>query len=483
MKKMKRVLCTLVSALAIAGNVTAFASCDSGNIVTGDVEVVAYDGSAVTVNFYHTMGKTLRDVLDKYIPEFNKLYPNITINHQSFGDYPGLRDQISTELSAKNSPSLAYCYSDHVALYNNSSAVLTLDNFISSDLVVTRADGTTETMGYTQTQLDDFVASYYAEGSVYGDNKMYSLPYMKSTEVLYYNKTYFDAKGYTPPTTWDEMEALCAKIKAEEPNNIPLGYDSEANWFITMCEQLNSPYTSAVPGQKFLFNNETNWNFVKKFREWYQKGYVTTEEISGGYTSDLFTETDKDEVKTYMTIGSSAGASYQCPDPLEGQTDENGNKIYPFEVGVAMPPQMDVNNAKVISQGPSLCLFKKTNSQEIAAAWLFAKFMTTYVPLQADFSMASGYAPVIQSVETDEIYAEFLDTADGNANLQASCVKQNLAQKDACFVSPAFNGSSEARDEVGLLMQRCFVNKAENELALIESYFKASVEELRYYHE
>ena len=46
-----------------------------------------YDGSAVTINFYHTMGANLREVLDAYILEFNKLYPNITIVHDQVGGY------------------------------------------------------------------------------------------------------------------------------------------------------------------------------------------------------------------------------------------------------------------------------------------------------------------------------------------------------------------------------------------------------------
>ena len=40
---------------------------------------VAYDGSAVTVKFYNTMGTNLKTVLDRYIVKFNEMYPNITI--------------------------------------------------------------------------------------------------------------------------------------------------------------------------------------------------------------------------------------------------------------------------------------------------------------------------------------------------------------------------------------------------------------------
>ena len=498
MKNIKKSLFAIVSAVLVTANLASFAACgvaSGGGEGGGEVDtnkytyetpdtveitdVVPYDGSEVTVTFYHTMGANLRAVLDKYIPQFNAMYPNITIDHQQMGDYNGVRDQISKELTAKNSPSIAYCYPDHVALYNKAKAVLTLDSYIESKATVTKDDGTTEIMGLTKEQREDFVLGYYVEGRAYGDDKMYTLPYSKSTEVLYYNKTYFEQKGYEVPKTWDDMEALCKAIKEDPANKnvIPLGYDSEANWFITMTEQMQSPYTSAKKGNHFLFNTEENRAFVKRFSDWYDKGYVITEELNGGYTSDLFAQKSPDKAISYMCIGSSAGASYQCPDPV---TDEDGNSAYPFEVGIAMIPQVNPERPRVISQGPSLVLFKKS-AQEQAAAWLFAKFLTTTVNLQAEFSMTSGYAPVINSVTNNSVYADFLANADGNAKLQASCVKQTLAQQDAFFVSPAFVGSSQARDAVGLLIQTCFVkNDIGNQSidTFIANAFEDAIDEL-----
>ena len=450
-------------------------------VINGDpTAVVAYDGSPVTVKFYHTMGANLRGILDAWIPVFNAMYPNITIEHESHGDYPGLRDQITTEIQADDSPNLAYCYPDHVALYNKARVVATLDDYIASTAVVTRNDGTTETMGFSQAEVNEFVRAYYEEGRSYGDNKMYTLPYSKSTEVLYYNKTFFNQHNLTVPTTWDEMEALIQKIAAIDEDCVPLGYDSEANWFITMCEQLGTPYTSSKSGEKFLFDVETNQAFVGRLREWYKYRYVTTEETSGSYTSDLFTQVEPGKLKAYMCIGSSAGASYQCPDPY---TNEHNEVVYPFEVGVAMPPQIDPANPKVISQGPSICMFKKTNPQEMAATWLFMKFLTTNLGLQANFSAQSGYAPVVKNLDQKlPAYATVLATADGNANLQATCVKQCLAQENAMFVSPAFVGSSAARDQVGILMQNCFINdpaKDQSVADFIKNEFNTIIQDLR----
>ena len=469
MKKTFLVLLLLVGAVMVAfcgGN------SESGNAkVEGAFEVpeVGYDGSEVTITFYHTIGSTKTHTLDDYIVEFNKLYPNIHVVYESVGGYDDLRDQISTQITVGNQPNIAYCYPDHVALYNLAGAVATLDNLINSDIVVTRADGTTETLGLTAEQQADFIEGYYNEGRQFGDGLMYTMPFSKSTEVLYYNKTFFDANGIEVPTTWEELEAVCAKIKEIDPTSIPLGYDSESNWFINMCEQYNSPYTSAT-GDHYLFNNETNRSFVKLFRSWYEKGYLTTQKLYGAYTSGLFTSTTNP--KSYMSIGSSSGATYQRPAKVDG--------AYPFEVGIASIPQVSQDNRKVISQGPSLVIFDKANSQEVVASWLFVKFLTTSVDFQAAFSMDSGYVPVIKSVMDNAVYADFIANADGYDNIAALSAKACLEQEDAYYTSPAFNGSSTARDQVGALLSKCLSTATDNVDAMILQAFQDAIDECEF---
>ncbi len=390
-----------------------------------------YNGSEVTIKFYHTMGANLTKVLDEYITAFNGTYPNIKVEYTSVGSYDDVRDQIKTEISIGEQPNIAYCYPDHVALYNKAKAVASLDNLINDS-----------TLGFTQAQKDDFIEGYYNEGKQFGDGLMYSLPFSKSTEVLYYNKSFFTKNNLTVPTTWDEVEAVCKKIKEIDPKSTPLGYDSEANWFITMCEQTKAPYTSAT-APHFLFNNDKAKAFVNRFKDWYDKGYVTTEKVLGAYTSGLFTTTD--EVKSYMSIGSSAGATYQRPAKVNGE--------YPFEVGIASIPQVDAaNNPKVISQGPSVCIFKNEDPQKVVASWLFVKYLTTSVEFQAEFGIASGYVPVLKSVTDNETYKAKLATGDGGDGVAYLSAKVCLDQKNYYYTSPAFIGSSTARDQVGELL-------------------------------
>ena len=480
---MKKILVALLLLIAMMMNVLVLSGCDMlfGEQGTGDGEENEWNNEEIegkiNITFYHTMGANLRTVLNEYLVKFEEMYPNIHVIHEQVGSYDDVRTQIATELTVGGGPNIAYCYPDHVALYNVAKAVKTLDDLIDGGLATTQAgvmaDGTVATLGLTAEQKADFITGYYNEGKQFGDDKMYTMPFSKSTEVLYYNKTFFDENKLEVPTTWEEMEALCAAILEIDENCIPLGYDSESNWFITMCEQLGTDYTSANNGGEFLFDNAENKAFVKEFIEWYKAGYVTTQELYGGYTSGLFTA-DSSQLNSYMSIGSSAGATHQAP-----KKDDAGN--YPFEVGIAPIPQVNAENPKVISQGPSLCIFGDT-AEKVEASWLLVKYLTTTAAFQADFSAASGYVPVIKSVADDEIYQDFIASANGyKEGIAALSAKVCLEQESAYYTSPAFNGSSAARDQVGNLIQACFkIEDGVDVDAEMDKLFKAAIDECKY---
>ena len=469
----KRILATVLTLIMVLGMFAITGCGESGNSTNAYVvpEAGFNPDEPVEITFTHTMGAKLQGVLDTYIAEFNKIYPNITITHQSAGGWGDINGQINTEIAGGTQPNIAYCYPDHVAMYNIAKSVVVLDNLIDSDIKI---KGSEEIIGLTDAQKADFIESYYNEGKVYGDDSMYTMPLNKSTEVLYYDKTFFDANNLKVPTSWDELWDVCEKIKAIDPECYPLGYDAEDNWFITLCEQMETGYTSAKDGGQYLFDNAENKAFVKELREYYQKGYFTTQELYGSYTSNLFVETT--DTRCYMCVGSSGGASYQMSN------NDTADGSFAFEVGVAPIPQYSEENRKVISQGPSLCILKgkNTSDQQILASWLFVKFLTTSIDFQAEFSMASGYMPVIKSAKENENYAAWLAKANGKEYLVAKCVQVGLDNEKDYFVSEAFNGSSTAREQVGALMLKCLSAEATNVDDLIDEAFKDAIAECEY---
>lgn len=429
-----------LSLVLLFGSLLSVVSCNpnTSQTPTEDVEIT----------FYSTMGKNLKTVFDTYLEDFNAEYPNIKVTHNTdIGDYDDVRDQTATELSVGAGPDVVYCYADHVALYNKTRKVVALDDYMDDKKI-----------GLTDDEYNDYIPGYLKEGSQFGDGKTYMIPWSKSTEILYYNKDVFAKEGLQVPTKWfgeddpTSMEYVCKVLKAKYPTSIPLGYDSESNFFITQCEQLGLPYTSAT-GENFLFNTQSHKDVMAKFKGWYDKGYMTTQNIYGSYTSGLFVETSDTKQKSFMSIGSSAGATHQIPTATEGK--------YPFEVGMAQIPQHNENNKKVISQGPSVCILNSGDEAKIEAAWKLVKFFTTNVDFQAEFSMASGYVPVIKSVMENETYANHIAGAenaevDQKERAAAYSTKICMEQVDNYFTSPSFIGSSEARTQVGNLVVQYF---------------------------
>ena len=473
MKARKFLLAGLTAGLALA-----VTSCTNGKREANYVvpEEGLDETQKIEIEFYHTMGTNLQDILQTAIDAFEEKYPNFTVNAQQIGNYDAVRNQISTEIPQGLEPDIAYCYPDHVALYNRARAVVQLDNLISDP-----------TYGFTKEQLDDFIPGYYEEGRQFGDDLMYTLPFSKSTEVLYYNKTVFDENNWPIPTTWDEMMSLCEAIRLAKnddgstkyPKVIPLGIDSEANLFITLCEQTGSKYTSAT-GNHYLFDNKENRSYIEKFKEWFDAGNYTTQTILTTYTSSLFTAYDPAKLKesdvekidkySFMSIGSTGGAAHQYP--ASGA----------FEVGVAAVPKWDKDkDLKVISQGPSLCLFNKDNPQRVLASWIFIKDFLLTSDFQAAFSNASGYNPVLNSTYTKGnlpakgmTYQEWLNSGDGKSKdgLTALTAKMSAEFVDNFYTSPAFNGSSKARDQVGSLFIAAVTNAA-----TIDKAFKDAIRE------
>ena len=93
-------------ALLMLVSVAALSSCGNKKAIPNfDIPEGGYDGSEVTITFYHTMGSNLSDVLNLYIEEFNKLYPNIHIQHEQVGHgQGGDRQQHPLQLSARQPP-------------------------------------------------------------------------------------------------------------------------------------------------------------------------------------------------------------------------------------------------------------------------------------------------------------------------------------------------------------------------------------------
>lgn len=410
--------------------------------LTAALNTTDFSGSSEdkTIVFYHTMGDKLQQVLKVAIQKFNEVYPDWTIQESAVGGYNDVRDKCKATLAAGGQPDLAYCYADHVALYLQTGKVVDMSDYINATGTINGRN-----IGYSAAEIADFVPGYYAEGLAtnYGDydkygytsTDMFTLPFVKSTEVLYYNADALKTAGIAKaPETWDELWEDCRILGDVFPDCTPLGYDSEANWVITMAEQNGWGYTSAQ-APHYQFNNENLANWLDDLYDLHEEWLFTTQKEYGSYTSGLFIK-GPEQAGTVFSIGSSGGANHQGTEA--------------FKWGVAPLPgskQADGTiNKSAISQGPSLVMFQseaKNETERQLMTWEFVKFLED-ATLQAQFSMASGYNPTRLSTFNIPAYEEFLE---GDSIVAATANVAKTMSNDF-FTSPAFSNSSTCRDQM-----------------------------------
>lgn len=439
--------------------------------------------SGHTIYFYNTMGTALQAPLGIAIEQFEKAYPGWKVEPSQIGGYDEVKSAIVGDLVAGTQPDLAYCYADHVAQYLESETVVNMSKFINETgkKTVTVLDGEEwvkkdiEKVGYTAEEVADFVPGYYAEGFAknYAGYEKYfqaedviTMPFQKSTEVLYYNADALVELGYTNtdgsakvPTTWDELWAACKAAKAKWPQCTPLGYDSEANWFITTCEQNGWGYTSADANNHYLFYNENVQTWLGDLNTKYKEGLFTTQEIYGSYSSNLFVK-GVEEGGSIFSIGSSGGASYQATEKFKwGVAPTPGTKLADGTV-----------NYSAISQGPSLVMFETaaTNSEEKQLmTWEFVKVLLS-PEIQAAFASVSGYMPPRLSTYKVPAYAQFME----ESNIVSVTAKVAASMVDRYYTSPAFVGSSTARTQVGTALVYSVMGTKTPQQALLDAFKK-----------
>ena len=496
---------------------TALASCGPSKGYTGDVDPTI-DTRGVEIEFWSGFGSTITDQLeDLVLKNFSDKY-QINVKHTSKGGYSGLQKAINLSASSVTYPNIAIGYPDHFASYIDSDIQLRLDSFIQSDAGIpesrTDEDGTVFQEA-AKIDMSDFYESYMTENRTLeydddGNPYTLGLPFNKSTEVLVYNKTFFEndwvkAAGIILPETWDEVETQGKKIidlvtphfgkvlgadgkdydslakakqagttllmdlsTAKADNFYPLGYDSSANLFITGLRQWGATYTTIdqVTRHGYIgFDSGDSYTIATQFLIYMQKlanehilALPTSFEGTALYCSSYFTN-----FQSVMNVGSSAGLSHYSEGSF---TSANG--IY---AGVSHIPYKTADKKYVISQGTNLCMLDKGSEAEREASWKAVKYLATEG--NGLFASLTGYYPVCKSAANSEIYQTFLTAttdkdgnplSDNDLNMQKAA-KYNTESYDADgsgwvkYTDPGFNGSSSIREDVGNLISEIIVGK------------------------
>ena len=396
--------------------------------------------------------KTQTEIYKKAIADFEALYPNITVSMKLYTDYGRIYNDVITNISTNTTPNVCVTYPDHIATYlTGDNVVVPLDGLFDDARYglggsEVRFDGPTK---------DELIPQFLEECAFSGAT--YAVPYMRSTEAMYINKTYVEALGYELPdvVTWDfvwEVAEAATKKNADgtfavngQKVMIPFIYKSTDNMMIQMLKQLDAPYSTDAG--EILILNDTTKDLLTQIAGHAKTGAFSTFKISS-YPANFL-----NAGQCIFAVDSTAGATWMGSDaPL---VDISPDSIVQFETAVRMVPQFDPEHPQMISQGPSVCVFNKADPQEVLASWLFTQYLLTN-DVQIAYSETEGYVPVTAKAQSDAAYQEYLHSDAGDAlhyPIKLQAAQLLLSNTENTFTTPVFNGSASLRDAAGSLVE------------------------------
>ena len=419
--------------------------------------------------------QTQTEIYKKAIADFQQLYPNITVTMRLYTDYNQIYRDVLTNISTDTTPNVCISYPDHIATYlTGNNVVVPLDEL----MVDARFGLAGSELRFDGPSKDEVIPQFLSECAIGGAT--YALPYMRSTEALYVNKTYVEALGFTLPdvVTWDfvwEVAEAATQKDAEgtfavngQKVMIPFIYKSTDNMMIQMLKQLGADYST--PAGDILLLNDTTKSLLLEIAGHAKSGAFSTFKISS-YPANFL-----NAGQCIFAVDSTAGATWMGSEaPL---LDISPDSIVQFETAVLPVPQFDPEHPAMISQGPSVCVFNKKDPQEVLASWLFMQFLLTS-DVQIAYAQTEGYAPVTSKAQGDAAYQDYLNSDAGDAlhypvKLEAS--RLLLANTGNTFTTPVFNGSTSLRDAAGQLVEdvsKAVRRKKTVDGAYIDTLFKS----------
>ena len=429
--------------------------------VTGDLSALpavpdSFDtAKPITLSFWakNDTNKTQIAIYEQARKGFEALYPNVSIKIRYYTDYGRIYNDVITNIATDTTPNICISYPDHIATYlTGADVVVPLDRLMSDPEY---GLGGSE-LRFSSPRPEELQPEFLAECVL--DGWHCALPFMRSTEACYVNKTFVEALGYELPDvlTWDFVWEVSEKAMEKNAQGnfkvngqsvmIPFLYKSTDNMMIQMLRQKGAGYSTS-DGRVLLFNDTTR-ELLFTVAEHAATRAFSTFKISS-YPANFL-----NAGQCIFAVDSTAGATWMGSDaPL---VDIPPEQLVEFETAVLPVPQFDPEHPQMISQGPSLCLFQKDDPQEVLASWLFLQYLLSD-EIQIAYAETEGYLPVTLSARQEPGYLDYLSRIGEDTDehydikiLASELLMQNTANT---FTTPVFNGSASVRDAAGQLVE------------------------------
>jgi len=328
----------------------------------------------LTMYYPVAVGGKITKIVDDLVNGFMQENPDIKVNAIYAGNYNDARVKALAALKSGKPAQLSVMLSVDLLELVEQGAVVAVEDLLSSD-----AD---------KQWLNSFYPSLMENATF--DNKIWSIPFQRSTIVMYYNKEHFRKAGLdpeVPPATWDELVAAGKKLTAADKSQWGLMIPSTGYpyWMFGALAKQNDQVLMKNGNETFFDAPKTVealafWKSLSQEHEIMPKGTIEWGTLRQNFL-DQKTSIMWHSTGNLSVVKAKAG----------------------FDFGVAMLPAGKTRGTP--TGGGNFYVFKNATDAERQASVKLMKYMTA--PARAAiWSEKTGYMGVSPAAyETDELKA------------------------------------------------------------------------------
>ena len=330
----------------------------------------------ITIQWWHALEDQYSQTVQEIVDGFNSSQDLITVEPVYVGNYAAVNEAlVAAHAAGTGLPAITVSNTPYIAEYGAGGLCEDLKPYA-------------EATGY---DLSDFGAGMIAATSY--EDKQVALPFLISTQVIYYNKDVADELGVTVPEKFSDMDEYLEKVsivnngETERYGCVIPGWDQ---WYFETF-YLNN-------GVKIINDDQVTTDLgsdeavalVNKFKEWCDKGYIYW--ANGTDASSIMRQNFIDGKAFSVSHTSSLYNTYvdKCD----------------FEVGMAWMPSGDTKNQEI--GGSAILIPAKNDPATKNAAWQFMMYLCGK-EVNMKWATETGYMPTRNSVLTTDEGKKFLE--------------------------------------------------------------------------
>ncbi|WP_052144868.1 ABC transporter substrate-binding protein [Halalkalibacter okhensis] len=369
---MKKALFPMGFVLALALMVGCNQTSSESSTSVGGSEPSVDSEEKVEITYWYAWGDKIGENNENLVKMFNESQDRIHVTAEYQGSYDDLHAKTQAAFAAGNAPEVTQNEIASVGIFANSGMTENLTPFVEKNNV----------------DMNDFIPGLM--GNSYVNDQLYALPYLRSTPILYLNKTILEEVGLDPagPKNWEEFREYAQTLTTDGER---VGMTLPVNiWMYEALVAQSGGQMLSDDGSEVAFNSEAGVAPVQFWKEMEEEGILKMP--TGDEAGDVARQ-DFANGRSAMAFSSTADLSFWL-----AMAEEQG-----FELTTAFMPANSTYG--VPTGGANLVMTAGLDPAKQEAAWEFIHWMTsTEQTIYA--SSYTGYLPSrMSAVNSDEMQA------------------------------------------------------------------------------